>query len=219
MRDDPLVIGQTYHIFTRSIAGYVIFNNDEEYSRIVEVMKYYIKRRPRLRFAVFNNLSTEYQKILLEECAAQKSLVDIVAYCVMPTHVHFILRQNEKDGISIYLKNIKDSYTRYFNTKHKRKGPLWEGRFKNVLVSDDEYLLHLSRYVHLNPVTSCLVGKPEDWKYSSLSEYTSPGKGNGGICEFNAMLDVIPADYKSFIDDRIAYQRELHTIKRLILEE
>lgn len=219
MRDHLLVAGQTYHVFSRSIAGFKIFNSDNEYSRMIDVFGYYRLERPTIPFSKFIDLSENAQSEITNTHSKHCRIVDIIAYCVMPTHIHLILKQLTGYGISVYMKNILNSYTRYFNTKHKRKGPLWEGRFKSVLVSDDEYLLHLSRYVHLNPVTSCLVGKPEDWKYSSLSEYTSPGKGNGGICEFNAMLDVIPADYKSFIDDRIAYQRELHTIKRLILEE
>jgi putative transposase len=79
----------------------------------------------------------------------------------MPTHIHLVLRQLKDGGISKFMSNILNSYSRYFNIKHNRKGPLWEGRFRKVLVGSDEQLLHLTRYVHLNPVTACLVDKPK----------------------------------------------------------
>ena len=69
------------------------------------------------------------------------------------------------------MRRLLNSYTRYFNEKIKRKGPLWEGRFKKVLVNSDEQLLHLTRYVHLNPVSAGIVEKPEDWPCSSYREY------------------------------------------------
>jgi putative transposase len=219
MRDELLVVGQTYHIFSRSIAGFKIFNSENEYARIVEVFAYYKQGRPIIPYSQFVKLSDDAQGNILKKNSTHQCIVDIIAYCVMPTHIHLILKQLTNDGISVYLKNILNSYTRYFNTKHKRKGPLWEGRFKSVLVSDDEYLLHLSRYVHLNPTTSHLVDRPEDWKYSSLCEYLSDSSKDGGICKFNEVLEIVPADYKSFVEDRIAYQRELHIIGRHLLEE
>lgn len=213
MRDHPLVSGQTYHVFSRSIAGYVIFNDSDEYNRFIEVMNYYVKERPSLRYSQYTNLSEEYQSNLKELHATQKDLVDIIAFCVMPTHVHFILKQLEKGGITQYMKNVKNSYTRYFNTKHKRKGPLWDSRFKNVLVKDNEYMLHLTRYVHLNPVTSSLVAKPEEWAYSSYQEYQKPDNR-----VFTEYISITHDKYKEFVEDRIEYQKELHKIQSLLLE-
>ncbi|MBU2530527.1 MAG: hypothetical protein KKD35_05755, partial [Elusimicrobia bacterium] len=91
-----------------------------------------------------------------------------------------------------------------------------QGRFKNRLVETDEELLHLTRYVHLNPVTAYLVNKPEDWKYSSYSEYVSDT--NEGICDFSDVIAITLDKYKEFTEDNISYQRELSKIKNLILE-
>jgi len=72
-----------------------------------------------------------------------------------------------EEGISLYMKNLLNSYTRYFNTKTKRKGPLWQGRFKSVLIKMDEQL-YLTRYIHLNPTSEDLVEKTSEIKHPLL---------------------------------------------------
>jgi putative transposase len=145
-------------------------------------------------------------------------LVQIMAYCLMGTHIHLLLKQLKADGISIFMNRVLNSYTRYFNSKCKRKGPLWEGRFKRILVDRDEYLLHLTRYIHLNPVTAYLVDSPEDWMFSSFNEYVG-GNRDEGFCEFRAYLDMPPERYSEFVKSRIEDQRSIAVIKHLLLEE
>ncbi|MCM8795996.1 MAG: transposase [Candidatus Omnitrophica bacterium] len=144
--------------------------------------------------------------------------VEIIAYCIMPTHLHLILKQLKNNGISVFMGNILNSYSRYFNLKHKRKGPLWEGRFKNILVKNDEQLLHLTRYIHLNPVTASLVSNPEDWNASSYREYLQQVQAVEKICKYDDILEIDPVSYKKFVEDRISYQRDLAKIKNLIFE-
>lgn len=148
----------------------------------------------------------------------QARLTQIIAYCLMPTHFHLIVKQLRNNGVSSHLSNSLNSYTRYFNTKHKRRGPLWEGRFKNVPVKSDEQLLHLTRYLHLNPVTASLVDRPQDWKYSSYKEYLSISHSSENLCSYNNLLEVQSNEYKKFVDDQISYQRELAKIRKLTLE-
>ena len=109
-----------------------------------------------------------------------------------------------------------NSYTRYFNIKHGRKGPLWEARFKSVRAETDQQLLHLTRYVHLNPATAKLVETPAEWSFSSYKEYLYPGTSD--ICTFKDVLMISPDTYKEFVEDRLGYQRELAEIKALLLE-
>ncbi len=132
----------------------------------------------------------------------------ILAYCLMPTHVHFIVEQIADNGISHYVNLILKSYSKYFNVKYKRKGPLWEGRFKNILVETDEQFLHLTRYIHFNPVSISLVNAPQDWKFSSYGEYINENTaGRQKICDYSKYLDMDVATYKKFVEDRIDYQR------------
>ncbi len=119
----------------------------------------------------------------------------------MPTHIHLILKQIENDGISNFMKKILDSYTRYFNLKTKRKGPLWQSRFKNVMIESDEQMLHLTRYLHLNPTSDGLVKIPEEWKYSSYMEYI--GISEAKICNANILKNFTPEEYRKFVEERI----------------
>lgn len=218
IRKDLLVVGEIYHVFNKSIAGFKIFNNDSEFSRMTGTIRHYQREKPPVKFSQFIKLSRVKENQLGETIplSEKEKLVEIIAYCLMPTHLHLILKQLKENGVSIFMSNILNSYTRYFNTKINRKGPLWEGRFKNVLVETDEQLLHLTRYIHLNPVTAYLVNKPEEWPASSYQEYLF--KVNNKICKYNNILDIEPTSYRKFVQDLASYQRELATIKELLLE-
>jgi putative transposase len=217
MRKNALVNDFTYHVYTRSIADYKIFNNLKEYLRIINVIRYYKKEKPDMRFSKFIKLKNEnVRNNILNKNHKKKNLVTIIAYCIMPTHIHLVLKQEKNNGISLYMNRILGSYTRYFNTYHARKGPLWESKFKNVIVDSDEYLYHLTSYIHLNPVTANLVKRPEDWPATSYNEYL--GKDTDKICELKHIFYFEKSSYKEFVEERIGYQKELAKIKHLLLE-
>jgi len=221
-RDIELVEDCYYHVFSKSIEGFKIFLNQNEYLRIINTMRYYqIEHTPMAlsQFLSLKEIQLEgFDKMLLSIRSSKEDLVKIVAYCIMTTHVHFLLKQLKMDGISTFMCLVLNSYTRYFNVKHQRKGPLWQGRFKNVLVKSDEQLLHLTRYIHLNPVTANLVKKPEQWIFSSYLEYLNQGSKNQIICRFEEVVDMQPVEYKRFTEDRIVDQKKLALIKHLTLE-
>jgi len=226
MRKDLLVTGEIYHVFNKSIAEYKIFNNNPEFLRMINIICYYQKEKPAIKFSDFirsPEAKRDYPKSMDHfpprrwERGNKEKLVEIIAYCIMPTHLHLTLKQLKENGVSTFMSNILNSYARYFNTKHERKGPLWEGRFKSVLVETDEQLLHLTRYIHLNPATACLVDKPEEWPVSSYREYLS-STDSSRLCKYDDILDIEPKDYKEFVEDRISYQRESAKIKHLFLD-
>jgi putative transposase len=115
------------------------------------------------------------------------------------------------------MRRVLDSYTRYFNKKINRKGPLWESKIKKVKVISQEQLLHLTRYIHLNPTTAGLVKKPEEWQYSSYREYI--GLENTKMCVKERFFDFSKKEYKKFVEDRTDYQKSLNLIKNIILEQ
>ncbi|MBU0693990.1 MAG: transposase [Candidatus Omnitrophica bacterium] len=217
MRKIPLVEGKIYHIFSKSIAGFKIFGNDSEYERMRNMLRYYKVDNSPLRFSAF--LEIKNKELFFEKHFMERdNLVEIIAYCFMPTHIHLILKQVRQKGISIFMNNILNSYTRYFNVKIKRKGPLWESRFKNVLVKTDEQFLHLTRYLHLNPVTAYLVERPEHWSFSSYKEFLGEIREEERLCNYSDVLNINPKEYKKFVKSQIDYQRELAEIKELFLE-
>jgi len=217
-RKYPLLDGEVYHVFTRSIAGFKICNNDYEFLRMKDAIRYYQNEKPVLKFSDFLRSGRNQNHADKNTHLRGEQLVNIIAYCLMPTHIHLIVKQVKDNGISIFMSNVLNSYTRYFNSKYKRKGPLWEGRFKNVLVQTNEQILHLTRYVHLNPVTAHLVDRAEEWLASSYKEYISTVEESEKLCQYSEMFDIDPLQYKRFLLDRVHYQRSLGSLKKLLVE-
>jgi len=217
-RKVPLVTDEFYHIYTRSIAYFRIFRSSADYKRIIETIRFYTAQKPPYKFSQYLELLDQSKKEKLQQINNRDKLVHVIAYCIMPTHIHLVLRQMQDGGISKYANLILKSYSKYFNIKYNRLGPLWEGRFKNILVESDEQLLHLTRYIHLNPVSISLVSKAADWEFSSYKEYLGLMNEENSICKFSDCLDISVSEYKTFVDERIEYQRELETIKHLLLE-
>jgi putative transposase len=215
MRKHLLATGNYYHIFNRSIANYVIFNGPDDYRRMIDTLDLYRFKDFSYSFSYFCDRSLFEQQAIINRINKSEKLVDIISFCLMPTHPHLVLKQNCDKGITQYISKVLNSYSRYFNEKHKRKGPLWEGHFESRLIRSDELLLHTTRYAHLNPVTAKLVERPEDWAYSSYHQYIGRDNSNE-ICDFNSVLDIKPDLYKKFVNDRISYQRELSKIKKII---
>jgi len=75
----------------------------------------------------------------------------LVCYCLMPNHFHLLIKQHEKGSMKDFIHSLLLRYSMYFNKKYKRVGPVFQGRFKAILIENENYLLHLSRYIHLNP--------------------------------------------------------------------
>lgn len=217
IRKDKLVNNQIYHIYSRSIAKFVIFNNQNEYSRMLNIIKLYRHVNFNYKYSRFIELEPQNQKSIIDNLEKEKDhLVEIIAYCLMPTHIHLILKQVANQGISIFMGKILNCYSRYFNVKHGRIGPLWSGRFKNVLIDNNEQLLHLTRYIHLNPTSANLVNNPKDWQYSSYHEYIN---NILGICNFKSLIDIEPEGYKKFVNNRKDYQQQLSMIKSIIIDD
>lgn len=127
--------------------------------------------------------------------------LSIVAYCLMPNHFHLLLYQRTPGSISSFMRYVCDGYSKALNKSKKRTGHLFEGTYKLKPIESDLYLLHLSRYIHLNPVKSKLVIHPEDWKYSSYHSYCSDE--SEGIVESRAVIEACGgrAEYQRFVED------------------
>lgn len=137
----------------------------------------------------------------------------------MPNHFHLLVRQLSKNGIQEFMSKILNSYTKYYNTKNKRVGPLFQGTFKAVSIDSDEQLLHLSRYIHLNPYVSDLVKDLSNYYYSSYHEFLDSTKQL--VCITQPILDFFPRKdgYKKFINNQQDYGKTLHQIKDALIDE
>lgn len=210
----PLVNGEIYHIFNRGSDMRDIFLQTRDYRRFKQTFFYYQFLGPKPRFS---NL-TKY-KISNFNPLSNDKWVDTLCYCLMPNHFHFLTRQLKEKGIATFISQLSNSYTKYFNTKYKRIGALFQGVFKAVRIETDEQLIHTSRYIHLNPVVADVSKKLELYPWSSYSEYTRPL--TTGLCSVNEILSLFPSreKYQEFINDQIDYARSLEIIKHQLLDE
>jgi REP element-mobilizing transposase RayT len=142
--------------------------------------------------------------------------VDIVAYCLMPNHYHLLVYLRS-DNLSDRMQAFILSYTKAINQRYGRCGSLFQGRFQAIWVDTEEYLLHLSRYIHLNPVKAGLVERPEDWEFSSYRDYLELRQGQLlSISKFRKELGS-GADYRLFVESE--KWQPTHGLKRLLLDE
>lgn len=211
-RDIPFVNQEIYHIYNRGSEKRIIFHDKRNYKRFITTLKYYQLSGPKPKLSHF----FKYQRFKPNQ--AQK-LVEVLAYCLMPNHFHLLIKQLKEGGITEMLSKLSLSYTKYFNTKYDRVGPLFQGEFKAVYIENDEQLVHVSRYIHLNPITSLLIKDLSKFEFSSYLEYleTNPD----GFCSTEVVLSLFASreKYKEFVLDQIDYGQSLERIKHQILEE
>jgi putative transposase len=221
LRKTGLGTGHIYHVFSRGVNRAPIFQDYRECKRFIDSAKYCKFKEAKLSFSIFKKRSQAERKKLLPE--PKERLVDVISYVLMPNHFHFVLRQETDGGIKTFLIRVLTGYSKYFNMKHKRSGPLFESRFKSVLIETDEQLLHVVRYVHLNPYSSLLVdslNKLVEYPHSSLREYLDE-EPNQRLCDDKEIvLSQFEGleGFKRFTFNQADYQRELEQIKHLTLD-
>lgn len=137
----------------------------------------------------------------------------------MPNHFHLIVKQNIDGGIQKFMQKIQNSYTKYFNTIYKRVGPLVQGTFKAVPIESDVQLIHVSRYIHLNPYVSGITQDLDTYHYSSFPDFI--GIKNGQLCNKELLLNFFKnsEDYKNFVIGNSDYAKEIEAMKHLLLED
>ena len=172
-RNVPFIPGYYYHIYNRGAHRQEIFRTDADY-----------------RFLL---------KLLREQSQALN--ISIIAYCLLPNHYHFLARQNGEATISHFMQAVFNVYSKSFNAKHKHSGTLFEGPFKVIWVDKTDYLLHLCRYIHQNPLNAGLVSHPENWEYSNYLEFVGKRAGMLVDMEFVDENFGIATDYEQFVMD------------------
>lgn len=177
------VQGGFYHVFNRGNRKQDIFLQAKDYKRYLDKIK-------------------EYK---------EKHNVSIIAYCLMPNHIHLLLRQNGPETLSILIQKLHTSYSKYFNTKYDQVGHVFQDRFKAKIIDSDEYLQHLSRYIHLNPLR--LVKKLPSYKWSSYPSYIEDVDDEITNTKFilgyfkrkNQTIDDAKREYKLFVRSQEDY--------------
>lgn len=215
-----LATGEYYHIFNRGIARQPTFFTKRDYERFILTLSYYRFLDSPGKLSRFLTMSQDTRANIVKSLEkSQKTLVEIVCFVLMPNHFHLLLKQTSECGITTFMSKATNSYTKYVNTKQERVGDLFQGVFKAVLVETNEQLLHLSRYIHLNPVVSHTVPEKElfDYPWSSIGDYV---QDRSSFVAHDIVTDQfkIKKDYKRFLLDQVEYGKRLEEIKHLIIE-
>lgn len=208
----PFVNGHFYHIYNRGVEKRRIFEKNWDYSRFIKTIRYYQLLGPKPRLSKFL-LGSIFKP------DTNKKIVEIICYCLMPNHFHFLVKQLKDGGITEFTSKLSNSYTKYYNTKYNRVGPLLQGEFKAVLIQSDEQLMHISRYIHLNPIASLLVKNLDQHNWSSYKEYIQ--NNSAGLCTKEEVLSYFksPQAYQKFVLDQIDYAQRLEQMKHQLLEK
>ncbi|OGY10653.1 MAG: hypothetical protein A3A58_03650 [Candidatus Blackburnbacteria bacterium RIFCSPLOWO2_01_FULL_41_27] len=159
-----------YHIYNRGVDKRTIFIDDQDYRVFLHILKILLSK-PELDEHPLTEITGFIPVRLRLITDTLYKEIDLIAYCLMPNHFHLFIKQHTINGISKLLSRLTISYVMYFNKKYERQGVLFQGEFKAVLVKDEPYLLHLSRYIHLNP-SELTGGAPVNrYPYSSYANY------------------------------------------------
>src|SRR3989344_8526163 len=182
-RKTVLATDEIYHIYNRGVEKRPIFLSKRHYTHFLELINYYRFANCPIKYSYFRKLAhDERDQILSSLETDSEKLVDIIAYCLMPNHFHFLLKQLKNNGVTKFMSKLTNSFSHFFNIKEERVGPLFQGNFESSHISSDEQLIHVARYIHLNPVTSYIIefNKLEDYLYSSYPQYL---KKKAGFCD------------------------------------
>jgi len=203
---------EIFHICNKSISNYKIFRTEKYIRRFITTINYYnnLKVNISLSKAIKKPLDMTY--IMSND---SNRIFSLLAYCIMPDHYHLLVKVNSDFLLAKFMNNLENSYSHYYNLSNNRKGPLWQSRFRSSHIEDNETLLHVHRYIHLNPSTTGLTNKPEDWPWSSYNYFIT------NIDAFSTHKEIsicsVPM-YRKFVEDQISYQRTIKGIRRKLLE-
>lgn len=187
---------QYYHLYNRGVEKREIFLDNQDYIVFIGLLKKYLS-------GIDDNRTNRHKFDNLAEH------VNLLAYCLMPNHIHLLLYQRTEDGITKLMRRVMTGYVMYFNEKYQRVGSLFQGRYKASHVNEDGYLHHISRYIHMNP---------EDynkWPYSSLRYYTTANKKPRWLNTKTIMklFDNDINQYRQFLQDYETHKYELSVLK------
>lgn len=158
-----------YHLYARGINKTKLYKQKSDYTYFLYLLKKYLTPGFKEK-RIVNGLETEC------EANSVSKLVSLNAYCLMPNHFHLIVYNKNVEGIQLFMRRLLTAYVRVFNRKYNREGPLIQGAYRAVNVYGEPQLIHLSRYIHLNPLKDKLVSSSVEYPYSSLKYYKAKKK-------------------------------------------
>lgn len=183
-----------YHVYARGHGRHAIYRDGEDYRVFLNLLKRHLGVEP-----ISDHIGRPYAHLRYE--------VEINCYCLMPNHFHLLIYQISEHAMKRLMHGIMTSYSRYFNKKYNLSGALFETTYKASIVYSEKYLIHISRYIHINP---------KQWRnypYSSLPYYL--GKNAPEWLQPSRILELFVSinEYAEFVADYEDYKETLDEIK------
>lgn len=234
-RSEQFVNNEIYHIVLRAIDDNLIFKDTNDYYRGIfsvyefnDIKPVSIKKRreSRIRFKEGRGRTSTF----IDE---RDKLVEILCFCFMPNHIHLLLKQIKDDGVTEFMRKFGTGYGGYFNRKYNRKGYVFQNRFKDVHIENDDQLRTVFTYIHTNPISLIepnwkemgikesekVIKFLEDYKWSSYPDYI--GKKNfPSVSEREFMLKIMGGEQgcRDFVENWVRYKGEIRKFTSLALE-
>jgi len=184
--------GNFYHIYNRGSNRQPIFFEDENYYYLLRLFKKY----------------------------TQTTKITVIAYCLLPNHYHFLVRQDAEFPAGLLFQRVFNAYTKAINNKYDRTGTLFQGRYRCILLVKTSHLFQLCRYIHANPVKAGLVASPELWPFSNYREWV--GSRPGTLCDLDFVRTNFGTanEYVDFVQEYLANRAEIPPeIKPYLLDD
>ena len=172
-KQDEFLKERVFHFYNKTPEGKILFKCDKDYEYFLLKFKRNVSKYP----------------------------CEIYAYCLMPNHFHFCLKQSSEIPIYKLFNDTLISYALYYNSKYQCKGKLLQGKLQHKRICKDEYLISLCQYIHSNPVKAGIVNKVSEWKYSNFPEYTAARNGKLFSKELIKMYHEVFENYNLFVSD------------------
>ena len=201
--------GGFYHLYNRGVEKRLIFMNEMDYSVFISFLAMYLSPCDDLQ-------GVSSQVYLPDKVSPSKALknyfgdIKLLGYCLMPNHFHLFVKQESDHGIDHFMRSLSTKYVRYFNSKYKRVGSLFQDTYKGVRVESEYQFVYLSKYIHRNPLGIACEDTPcrlEDYRHSSYGNYL--GKYWQSWLETDEILSLFGslnkrisyANYREFVEE------------------
>ncbi|MFA5770386.1 MAG: transposase [Patescibacteria group bacterium] len=219
-----------YHIYNRGVEKRKIFIDEQDYRVFLSYLKIYLLPKIDSTNEIVSNKNgvDEDQDKTISEIYKLNNFfnkIDLISYVLMPNHFHLELKQKNRKEIEFFMRSLITKYSKYFNKKYERVGPLFQSRYKAVLIQNTELLLYLSRYIHRNPEELLVKGQSLiEYPWSSYPTYLNKINISWLKTHFigNNFLEngIFSADlYKNFVENGEEQTKEdIKTYKRQLLD-
>jgi putative transposase len=183
-----------YHVYARGSNRQRIFREPADFEKFLKLFSRYLSLEE-----TKNNVGISFPNY--------SNRLELNAFCLMPNHFHLLIYQRQQGVMTQFMRSLLTSYSMYFNKKYKRSGPLFESRYKASLISDDAYLEHITRYIHLNPQLW------QQYEYSSLPYYLHQISDDWIRTKRIDERFSTPNEYLQFVQDYVQNKEMLDILK------